>query len=191
MHKYHHSATILELGPVVGITKNQYSTPKRNHQRSIRERFTMDDLVGCRPQPLFAIVGSRDIAYNNCTSNSKNPHEEGGTRKNHGERSHGGDTPEITLRVILLGMTRTDENTFDIPESALFQKRSPNVFANIVTYQINRNPVTTTKVHKSETNLGPRRQRENITPMGHQIKESLPIPDSKVSVKTASPGPAW
>jgi hypothetical protein len=62
-------------------------------------------------------------------------------------------------------MARTNENAFHIPGSTFLQKRSPDVFADVIPDQEKRYPIPTTKVHEREPNLGPRGQRENVTPM--------------------------
>jgi hypothetical protein len=97
---------------------------------------------------LLAVVGSRDVPDKNCRPNSENPHEQRSPCKNHGERRHRRNATKIPLRVVLLGMARTNENAFHIPGSTFLQKRSPDVFADVIPDQEKRYPIPTTKVHE-------------------------------------------
>jgi hypothetical protein len=165
MNEHHHGTPVFELRPVIRIAKHKHSTSERDHNRGVWERLPMDQLIGGRPDALLAVVRSRDVPHKNCGPNSEDPHKQRGPSKNHCERRHRRDTAKIPLRVVLLRMARTNENAFHIPGSTFLQKRGPDIFPDVVSHQEKRYPISATKVHKSEPNLGPRGQRENVTPM--------------------------
>jgi hypothetical protein len=78
-------------------------------------------------------------------------------------------------------MARTNENAFHIPGSTFLQKRGPDIFPDVVSHQEKRYPISATKIHERKPNLGPRGQRENITPMGHHVEVRLPESELRVA----------
>ncbi len=79
---------------------------------------------------------------------SKHPHKQRGTREHHGERSHGRDTTEVPLSIILLGVTGAYIQTLYISGTTLLDQRPPYIFPDVVADKIKWDSTTATKVCK-------------------------------------------
>jgi hypothetical protein len=53
-------------------------------------------------------------------------------------------------------MARANIHALDVPLPAFFQQRSANVLPDVVTHEIDWNPIPATEIHKRNPNLGAR-----------------------------------
>jgi hypothetical protein len=75
MHKEHQNTPTLELGLLLLIQKNERRTPKRNHDRSIRESLPVNKFIGRGPYPFLRVKSGGDVIDECCCFNRVNPHE--------------------------------------------------------------------------------------------------------------------
>jgi hypothetical protein len=146
MQKYHESAFTLKLRPVVGIPQDQCPTAERDHDRAISESLAVKSMVGCCPHIFLLEIFRGYIVNEDRGSNSINPHEEGRSCIHHGERSHCSDAPQVSLCVVLHGVTRTDINPLDTEMTRHLDHIAADIFACIVTHNAQRDPVATAEI---------------------------------------------
>jgi hypothetical protein len=76
----------------------------------------------------------------------------------------------------LLRVTGAYVCTAYIARTTFLQQRTTNIFADIISNEIEWYPISATKVCERQSNVVPRFKRKHVSPVGDEIKIGLSVP---------------